>query len=211
MIAKDGFENYLLSVGKFAISFVLTVQKHFFVCVVGFSLLGLRNFFIKSSILFEHIFQTKSSASTISIVSDSLQSMAQSDFGLLAVNSANEDLTNHKHSQKFPGPNSESLKTINSFPPMDFNTDIVTTIMMIVAWGQPNLPKLEPQDKMDDSGSLDMAESMTGMFYSADIATMTRSLELYEPLRLCSFAAQPKSFYRRFWRSVARRLLERQT
>ena len=30
----------------------------------------------------------------------------------------------------------------------------------------------------------------------------------YEPVRICSLAAPPKQFYRRFWRSVARRILE---
>ena len=129
--------------------------------------------------------------------------MVQNDFGLLAVYSANEDLTNHQLGPKFPGPNLESLKTINAYAPIDFNTDIVTT--MIIEWEQP---KLEPQDMMDDSGSLGMAESMTGVLYSADMATM--SLEHYEPVRRCSFAAPPKRFYRTFWRSEARRLLERQ-
>ena len=123
--------------------------------------------------------------------------MAQYEFDLLAVYSANEYLTDHQHNPKIPDPKPESLKAIN-----DFNPDAVTT--MIIEWGQP---KMVPQDMMDDSGSLGMAESMTGLLFSADMATM--SLEHYEPVRLCSFAAPPKRFYRTFWRSVARRLLER--
>ena len=124
--------------------------------------------------------------------------MAQYEFDLLAVYSANEDLIDHQQSTKIPDPKPLSSKTIN-----DFNPDVVTT--MLSEWGQP---KREPQDKMDDSGSLSMAESMTVEISPAGMATM--SLEHYEPVRLCSFAAPPKRFYRTFWRSVARRLLERQ-
>ena len=139
----------------------------------------------------------KSSSNSKFILVNNLchQQMVQYEFDLLAVYSANGDLIDHQQSTKIPDPKPESSKTIN-----DFNPDVVTT--MLIEWGQP---KREPQGMKDDSGSLSMAESMT----VAGMATM--SLEHYEPVRLCSFAAPPKRFYRTFWRSVARRLLERQT
>ena len=39
-------------------------------------------------------------------------------------------------------------------------------------------------------------------------ATDAPALEDYEPLRTCSQTAPPKRFFRTFWRSVTRRLLE---
>ena len=48
---------------------------------------------------------------------------------------------------------------------------------------------------------------------SIDVAVLSTDasiVDLYEPMRKCALDKPPKRFYRRFWRSVAQRLLRNQ-
>ena len=126
--------------------------------------------------------------------------MSNYDFHFLMVHSTHEDLTPSPHIPKISGQYLEPRTTMDADAPIDFIPDIDTT--MKIEWQS----KLEPHDMMDDSGSFGIKKS-TKVLSSA--GTITLSLEIYEPVRLCTLAAPPKRFYRTFWRSIARRLLER--
>ena len=63
------------------------------------------------------------------------------------------------------------------------------------------LSEPERQESMDVSDSMSMSGLSKPIHES--------SFEVFEPVRVCACAAPPRRFYRTFWRSVARRLLER--
>ena len=63
------------------------------------------------------------------------------------------------------------------------------------------LTEPERQESMDVSDSM----SMSGLSKSVHGS----SFEVFEPVRVSALTVPPKRFYRTFWRSVARRLLER--
>ena len=54
----------------------------------------------------------------------------------------------------------------------------------------------------------DLMEVSDSMSVSRAASSETLRLEDYEPLRVCTQAAPPKRFYRTFWRSAARRVLD---
>ena len=62
------------------------------------------------------------------------------------------------------------------------------------------LTVLERQDWMD------VSDCMSTSALAKSIHDF--SFEVFEPARLCALAAPPKRFYRTFWRSITRRLLE---
>ena len=122
--------------------------------------------------------------------------MAQYDFDLLTIYTTPEVLTQHNDGTQNPGPS----EATNVYAAIGFIQNADSTIIIEREQSQ----KLEQHDIMDDSGS----QCISGVLSAANISSL--SLEHYEPVRLCTLAAPPKRFYRTFWRSVARRLLERE-
>ena len=119
--------------------------------------------------------------------------MSQSDFDSLAIPVQTEDPLFDPCPQK--SPELSQKKISETYVPVNVIPQAVYA--MIAAWEQSELNR---QDVMDGSGSAAMtsAASLSG----------TLSLNDYEPMRICNFEAPPKRFYRTFWRSLARRILE---
>ena len=122
--------------------------------------------------------------------------LSQDDFDSLVVPEQSEDPLYDTYDTYSPkSPELSQKKTPETYVPVNFIPEAVYA--MIEAWEQSELKK---QDMMDASGSVTMATpaSLSG----------GPSLNDYEPVRICNFAAPPKRFYRTFWRSIARRVLE---
>ena len=121
--------------------------------------------------------------------------MAQNDFDSLAMPSQSEDLVLDAYHGLKSSPSerkSACAPRDDDYVPVNFIPEAVYA--MIKAW------ELKVHDAMEVSESM----SLSGAASSTD----TLGVEDYEPLRTCSQAAPPKRFYRTFWRSAARRLLE---
>ena len=124
--------------------------------------------------------------------------MAQEDFATLTLGSQSEDLV----CGTFPHLTSSSTaKKSHSFDesyvPVNYIPEEVYA--MIKTW------ELKHKDRMAVFDST----SQTGATSSSN-APMIDNYEPidYDPLRTCSQSAPPKRFYRTFWRSAARRMLE---
>ena len=119
--------------------------------------------------------------------------LSQSDFDSLAVPEQTEDPLFDPCPQK--SPKLSQKKISGTYVPVNIIPQAVYA--MIDAWEQSEVNR---QDVMDVSGSAAM--TATASFSGA------LSLNDYEPMRICSFEAPPRRFYRTFWRSLARRILE---
>ena len=116
--------------------------------------------------------------------------MAQNDFSSLALAKQYEpDLTTTDLSSK-----QSTCSGAGDYIPVNFIPDEV--LMMLKAWETTQLSRLELQGA---SGAT-----------SQDVSTAAQDdQEAYEPLRYITDGAPPKRFFRTFWRSVARRALDR--
>ena len=119
--------------------------------------------------------------------------LSQSDFDSLAIPEQSEDPLFDPCPPK--SPELSQKKISETYVPVNVIPQAVYA--MIAAWEQS---KVNRQDVMDGSGSAAMTApaSLSGAL----------SLNDYEPMRICNFEAPPKRFYRRFWRSLARRVLD---
>ena len=118
--------------------------------------------------------------------------MAQNDFSSLALAKQCEpDLTTSDLICK-----QSTCSGAGDYIPVNFIQDEV--LMMLKAWETTQLSRLELQGA---SGST-----------SQDVSTAAQgdtAQEAYEPLRYITDGTPPKRFFRTFWRSVARRALDR--
>ena len=118
--------------------------------------------------------------------------MAQNDFDSLAMPCQSDDLILDPH-HGLKSSSSDRKTADDDYVPVNFIPEAVYA--MIQAW------EMKRHDLMEVSGSMSLSAAVSS-------STDTLRLEDYEPLRVCAQAAPPKRFYRTFWRSVARRVLE---
>ena len=124
--------------------------------------------------------------------------MAQNDFDCLGMPYQSDDLMLDACIGLRPPSSDTDRKAASAdgdddYVPVNYIPEAVYS--MIKAW------ELKRHDIMEVSSSMSL---------SATAASSTDALRLedYVPMRICAQAAQPKRFYRTFWRSVARRLSE---
>ena len=120
--------------------------------------------------------------------------MAQNDFDSLAMPTQSEDLMLDTHHDLKPSCSDRKTAYADGdedYVPVNFIPEEV--FAMIKAW------ELKQRDLMEVSDSMSVSRAAS---------SETLRLEDYEPLRVCTQAAPPKRFYRTFWRSAARRVLD---
>ena len=121
--------------------------------------------------------------------------MAQEDFETLVLGGPSED----SMLDAFPPFTSAAAKSggDETYVPVNYIPEEVYA--MIKTW------ELKHKDRMEVSDST----SQTGAASSSNAPIIDNYEPIdYEPLRICSQSAPPKRFYRTFWRSAARRMLE---
>ena len=120
--------------------------------------------------------------------------MAQNDFDSLAMPAQSEDLMPDTHRDLKPSCSDRKTAFTHEdadYVPVNFIPEEV--FAMIKAW------ELKQRDLMEVSDAMSVSRAAS---------SETLRLEDYEPLRVCTQAAPPKRFYRTFWRSAARRVLD---
>ena len=123
--------------------------------------------------------------------------LAQDDFDLLHI-SDTQSLSEQRMCESNPLQSficRESSFADEKYTPVNFIPESVHDL--IRSWKVSNLIRQEALESTDDAMSVEGAAA-------------SNSDDVYEPLRFLTESTPPKKFYRTFWRSAARRALQRE-